>query len=44
VRGAAGDRRVTLALDGVGGKIGRETLELLGTQAGWSCSGHRPAR
>jgi NADPH2:quinone reductase len=31
VRGALGDRPVTLALDGVGGKIGRDTLELLGT-------------
>jgi len=31
VRGAVGDRPVTLALDGVGGKIGRDTLELLGT-------------
>jgi NADPH:quinone reductase len=31
VRGALGDRAVTLALDGVGGKIGRDTLELLGT-------------
>ncbi len=29
VRGALGDRPVTLALDGVGGKIGRDTLELL---------------
>jgi len=31
VRGALGDRPVTLALDGVGGKIGRDALELLGT-------------
>jgi NADPH:quinone reductase len=30
VRSALGDRPVTLALDGVGGKIGRDTLELLG--------------
>jgi len=31
VRAALGDRPVTLALDGVGGKIGRDALELLGT-------------
>jgi NADPH2:quinone reductase len=30
VRGALGDREVTLALDGVGGAIGRAALELLG--------------
>lgn len=30
VRAALGDREVTLALDGVGGDLGRKTLELLG--------------
>ena len=30
VRAALGERRVTLALDGVGGQIGRAALELLG--------------
>ena len=30
VRAAVGDRSVTLALDGVGGEIGRAALELLG--------------
>lgn len=41
VRALLGDREVTLALDGVGGTIGRATLELLGVGGrivlfGWS--------
>jgi hypothetical protein len=40
VRAVLGDRPVTLALDGVGGKIGRNALELLGTAGPMTKAGH----
>ncbi|MBO4271606.1 zinc-binding dehydrogenase [Microbispora triticiradicis] len=49
VRAALGDREVTLALDGVGGDLGRQTLELLGVGGrlvlfGWADAAGGPTR
>ncbi|GLW23431.1 oxidoreductase [Microbispora triticiradicis] len=49
VRAALGDQEVTLALDGVGGDLGRQTLELLGVGGrlvlfGWADAAGGPTR